>query len=61
MPGLCLLGLFAPWKASFLFVTHAVIDFVKMSQTHDNLKLFHVANIIDQLLHFLTVVIVFIA
>lgn len=60
-PGLYLLGLFALWKALFLLATHAIIDFVKTSLTTDNLKLFHFANIIDQLLHLLTVIIVCVA
>ncbi len=59
-PGLCLLDLFALWKALFLLATHAIIDYIKMSKTIDKIKIFHPANVIDQLLHFLTVVIVYI-
>jgi len=59
-PGLGLLGLFALWKVLFLLATHAMIDFIKMSITTGKRKFFHPANIIDQLLHFLTVIIVYI-
>ncbi|WP_157872847.1 DUF3307 domain-containing protein [Desulfoscipio gibsoniae] len=59
-PGLALLGLFAPWKALFLLVTHAIIDFIKMRITIDKKNFFHPVNIIDQLMHFLTVIIVYI-
>jgi len=58
-PGLGLLNLFAPWKALFLFGTHAIIDLLKMSITTSKLKSFHPVNLIDQLLHFLTLVFVY--
>ncbi len=59
-PGLGLLSLFAPWKVLFLFATHAMIDFIKMRVATGKLKVFHPASIMDQLLHLLTLVIVYI-
>lgn len=59
-PGLFILGIFSPWKAVFLFVTHGLIDYTKMKLTGGSLTLFHPVNIIDQLLHLLTIIITFI-
>lgn len=58
-PGLGLLGVFAPWKACFLLVTHALVDYVKMKLKPGKLRVTHPCNIADQLLHVLTVIIVF--
>lgn len=58
-PGLGLLGIFAPWKACFLFSTHALIDSVKIRLKPGKLQITHPVNIADQLLHLLTIVIVY--
>jgi len=59
LPGLCIVGIFQPWKALFLFLTHCFIDYTKMSLTDGKLPLLHPVNLIDQLLHFLTIIIVY--
>jgi len=58
-PSLALLNLFAQWKVLFLFGTHAMIDLLKMRLTNSKLKTWHPVSLIDQLLHLLTVIFVY--
>lgn len=52
---LLLTGFFALWKLGFLFVTHFLIDWLKIRFFKASLSKLHPVNITDQLLHLLTI------
>jgi len=52
---LILTGFFSIWKLYFLFVTHFVIDFLKIRLFTSSLSKLHPVNIADQLLHLATI------
>lgn len=49
---------FSPWKLYFLFVTHFIIDWLKIRLFKATLSKLHPVNITDQLLHLATILVV---
>jgi len=51
-------GFFSIWKLFFLFATHFIIDFLKIRLFASSLSKLHPVNIIDQILHITTILVV---
>lgn len=51
-------GIFLPWKLYFLFVSHYLIDWLKIRLFRPTLATLHPVNATDQLLHLGTILIV---
>jgi len=50
-------GFFAPWKLFFLFISHFLIDWLKIRLFQASLPKLHPVNITDQSLHLLTILV----
>ncbi|MHB8985586.1 MAG: DUF3307 domain-containing protein [Eubacteriales bacterium] len=55
---LIIAGIFLPWKFCFLFISHSLIDWLKIRLISPPLALLHPVNVTDQLLHLSTILIV---
>ncbi len=55
---LIIAGIFLPWNLFFLFVSHFIIDWLKIRFFDATLPMLHPVNVTDQFLHFLTILVV---
>lgn len=51
-------GIFLPWNFIFLFASHFIIDWLKIRFFDATLPILNPVNVADQLLHFLTILVV---
>jgi len=51
-------GIFSSWNFFFLFASHFIIDWLKIRFFDATLSMLHPVNVTDQLLHFLTILVV---